>query len=499
MALLVGLGLVAPRAGRAEGEKPAPRPPVKLGKIPELRLAPRPALSGAQAKHIKDLIADLARLEKPDFGLSSTLSGDAFAPLPGQSRASTMLLTNHGLQPSGTLKELVALGPDALPFLLDALDDRTPTRIVIKHGGFLGMMSHAAEMRMNPANPTEATAYRARAGKPPREESEHVDSYTVKVGDVCFVAIGQIVGRGYQAVRYQPTACVVLNCPSHDPKLCALVRGIWKSKDARAKLFASLLADFCTEAAAGGDSSEAYAGSDYRCGAALRLLYYFPKEAAPLVAERLARLDVRKDADLDGYHSRCVANQVRSEDFINAVAWSKDQGVRAALVEVFRRAGSAEDLLAALPAVEDTALIRRRVEPMIDALPADEQGPYGDGYHLLLALAQRTPSTARVVFERYLRDASAQRCHTVCLVLRESKPEWDKALLGPLLMDRRTWGWTYAVKRGENEPRRPIRVCDEAALTLSLNHPVLKFTQVGEHADLDRQIAVIRAQLVEKR
>jgi hypothetical protein len=85
------------------------------------------------------------------------------------------------------------------------------------------------------------------------------------------------------------------------------------------------------------------------------------------------------------------------------------------------------------------------------------------------------------------------------LVLREVRVSWGKDLLHPILVDKRTWGWTYAVKPGKNEPRRPIRVCDEAAVTLSRNHAELKFIQSGEHADLDKQIAAIRAQLAKKK
>src|SRR5262249_24700842 len=132
-------------------------------------------------------------------------------------------------------------------FLLDALDDKTPTKVVVEHAGWFGVMTHAAEMRTNPVNPGEEAAYKARARKPRRNEpADYAKSYTVKVGDVCFVAIGQMVGRGYQAVRYQPTANIRLNCPAHDPKLCAEVRGVWRSKDPRANLFDSLLADYST-------------------------------------------------------------------------------------------------------------------------------------------------------------------------------------------------------------------------------------------------------------
>src|SRR6202023_1478015 len=102
---------------------------------------------------------------------------------------------------------------------------------------------------------------------------------------------------------------------------------------------------------------------------------------------------VGKDRDLDGFARRCAANGVRANYFLKAVVWSKELAVRAALVRVFKRAGDVDCVLAALPAVEDRALIRRRLEPLVAALPADEGGPYGKGYDLLTALGRRTPET----------------------------------------------------------------------------------------------------------
>jgi hypothetical protein len=492
---LVGSGAPAGAAG------PKPRAlPVKLGKLPDLRLAPRPPLTAVQARQIKDLIASLAELDRPDFGLSTTMAGDAFAPLPGQSQVRAFLLTDHRLEPSRALQTLVALGVDALPFLLDALGDQTPTRLTIKHEGGFGAMWHAAELPLNPVNPAEQAVYQARAKqpKPPADEMpQHVKSYTLKIGDVCFVAIGQIVGRSYQAVRYQPTKCIVLNCPAHDPRMRAEVQAIWKSRDARRMLFDSLRADYATETNYESDWWDT--AGNFQCGAALRLLYYFPRESAPLVADRLGKLDVGSSENLDTFRRRCVANGLRATYFIKAVAWCKEPPVRDALVGVFKRAEDVESMLAALPAVEDRDLIRRRLEAALAALPADEEGPYGHGFYILRALLQRTPREARVAFERYLRDPTAQRCHTACLVLREVKMSWDADVLGSLLGDKRSCGWTYAVDPAKNEPRRPIRVCDEAAVTLSQNHPELSFTQAGEHADLDRQIAVMRERLARKR
>jgi hypothetical protein len=105
---------------------------VRLGKIPEIALAPRPPLDAQRTARIKNSIADLAKIDSPDYGLSSTRSGEAFLPIAVQRQANTMVLTDHELKSSGALRTLVEMGPDSLPFLLDALDDKTPTKLIMK-------------------------------------------------------------------------------------------------------------------------------------------------------------------------------------------------------------------------------------------------------------------------------------------------------------------------------------------------------------------------------
>jgi hypothetical protein len=489
-------GQRTPPAATDGTQTDAPMFTVKLGKVPDLHLAPRSPVGEAQAKRIKSLIASLAMLDSPDFGLSTTLSGDAFSPVAGQTHTSLLLLTDHQVKPSEAVKALVSLGPDALPFLLDALNDKTPTKITVRHEGFVGAMWYGDELRLSPVNPAEETTFKARAAgrEDQRGKDERLKSYTVKVGDVCFVAVGQIVGRGYEAVRYKPTACIVINSPTHDAKLCADVRALWTSKDPARKLFDALLADYATEGIFNGESLDGWdIGSNLQCRAALRLLYYFPKETAPLIAARLDNLDVTRGKGANGYMRRDVANGVRAKDFIDAVAWCQEPAIKSSLAALFKRAEDVAFVLAALPAISDAELIRGRLEPLVNNLPPEEDGPDGDGYRLLVALGERTPSTAKPVFQRYLRDASPQRCHTVCLALAEAKPPWDSELLGPLLADKRPMDWTY--EPGKGRSRLPLRVCDAAASTLSKNHPELKFTLAGGHADLDKQIAVIQERL----
>lgn len=307
-------------------------------------------------KLIEDLIASLADVADPDFALSPTLHGRAFSPLEGQAKADALLITDHKITTSDALKRLVAIGPNALPALLAHLDDLTPTKLTISHDGAFGEMWFANELRGNPVNKTERAVIQSRP-KPDsvgsNVEDDGVELYTVKVGDVCLVAIGQITGRGYQAVRYQPTACIVLNSPTHDPELCAQVRAIWESNNPRQKLFDSLLLDYATRGKFNGESLDGWGvGSALQCESAMRLLYYFPGDTAALIAKRIDQFDVSRAGPLSaqqGQHSelerfiaREVANGARTDDFIAATMWSQHPKIRAAIRRVADRTDDKE-------------------------------------------------------------------------------------------------------------------------------------------------------------
>jgi hypothetical protein len=475
-------------------------PHVRRGKLPAIRLQRSITTSPQEEAQVKKLIADLAQIEHPDFGLSGTMGGVAFAPVAGSGKhLGGFLLTDHQLQTSESSRQLVALGPRALPFLLEALDDKTPTKLKQRHDGMFGGMFLCAEMDSNPTNSIEQDSI---ASLPKRErfsDNRAIRDYSVTVGDVCFVIIGQIVGRAYMAVRYQPTAIIVINSPVQEKGLAKTVREIWSSTNAAQRLFDSLLFDYATEGIFNGESLDGWSiASGLQCGAALRLLYYFPQETSGLIAERLARLDVRKPPEdrahwMDPY----LTNGVRAEEFIKAVAWSDAPNIRREILDIFKRTTDSELLLEALAGLDakDGALANNRLNQMIDLLPAEEMGPYGDGYKLLVALGEKLGSEAKPTFIRYLQNASLQRWRSMAQVLRRTRSEWAAELLSPALTNKRDFGWTYAVVPDQNEPRRPIRVCDEAAETISLSRPELPFKLAGEHEDLDRQIAAMRARL----
>ena len=106
-----------------------------------------------------------------------------------------------------------------------------------------------------------------------------------------------------------------------------------------------------------------------------------------------------------------------------------------------------------------TALIRDRLQAFLDALPAVEEGPYGDGYNLLEALAERLGEAAAPAFDRYLKDASA---HAAKVRRRLSEGqrvggEWCLTILGRRLDDRRpVEGYAYSVYHADRERVRRL-------------------------------------------
>jgi HEAT repeat protein len=312
---------------------------VRLGKVPSVKLESRAAVMDERRKCIKALIAKLAEIKDPDFGMSATLTGDALAPVSGQERAGMMVLTDHGIKTSDAFRSLVAMGPEALPYLLSALEDKTPTRL--KAGlSFATTFIGGSDVTGNPLNSSERRIVSREAVQDDNDDEAGMlqGPYTLKVGDVCFVAIGQIVGRPYRAASYIPSAMVSINSPVATKDLRDRVRAIWSSDDPARKLLDSLLIDYATEGLYNGKSFDTWhEGSDRQIQAALRLLYYFPKETAPLIAGRLRSFDVRQYPDDDGAAKRDVKNGVSTRDFIQAVAWCEAPEIREALADLAKR------------------------------------------------------------------------------------------------------------------------------------------------------------------
>ncbi len=227
--------------------------------------------------NVPALIDRLTEVAECGIGYSATVSGSAFSPLDGEGQIRTMLLFQEPPVRSETMRQLVRQGAAAVPHLLAHLNDRRPTRFTVRWGWgnavFLGE-PYGKDFDRNERTDKPPPA---KDDKEPRSAVGPPYRHTVTVGDLCFVAVGQIVNRNYNAVRYQPTACIVINSPTRSASLRKRVQAAWGGLT-REKHRASLVADFLRP-----DHEER------RIGACKRLAYYYPDALEPLALEFLAR------------------------------------------------------------------------------------------------------------------------------------------------------------------------------------------------------------------
>jgi len=149
------------------------------------------------------------------------------------------------------MRLLVRLGPAALPALLRHVDDARPTMLKV------GVTRDPSRVQIGGQGFSEEYESRAHQFDEDAFPSMFLDKcahrgcfigrwfnqpYTVRVGDVCFTLIGQIVNRHMIAARYQMTAFIVVNSPVETPDLAERVRSDWTGVG-RQELKAALLAD----------------------------------------------------------------------------------------------------------------------------------------------------------------------------------------------------------------------------------------------------------------
>jgi len=176
--------------------------------------------------------------------------------------------------------ELVRRGVESLPLLINHLGDKRSTKLDLgndpgNHRFFtFEYFSDEYDPKVRPILRPGAISGAARLARFASFDEETKDEfahsfrgeYTVRVGDVCYALVGQIVNRWLLAVRYQPTAITVINSPIESPALIDAVKRDWGGIDSRG-LMESLLTDVRAS-----DSPLLY-------GPALqRLRFYFPDE-----------------------------------------------------------------------------------------------------------------------------------------------------------------------------------------------------------------------------
>jgi ankyrin repeat protein len=167
---------------------------------------------------------------------------------------------------------LAKLGSKAVPALLDHLDDDRKTKIVIRSlGGFFSIEQDEGE-KAEDANEDRK-----------RKPFATATQYSLRVGDLCYVALGQIVNRTYTAVEYIPSGHISITSVPRSKKLRADLKKQWGNFSSE-KHLASLAKDLNSRKEKGDNDDDSA-----RVGASLRLAYYFPKEFESIAIEQLKR------------------------------------------------------------------------------------------------------------------------------------------------------------------------------------------------------------------
>lgn len=220
---------------------------------------------------ISSLIDRLPEIADGDIGYMPTMSGTGFLPL-GASRPGALLLGQRAPVSSDVLRDIVKLGAAAVPALVAHLDDQRTTKIAIIHEDCFGGMFFDDEYdynRQTTARPPEGV------NRNDRLAQDRPQEHRVTVGDLCFVALGQIVNRNFAAVRYQPTACIMINSPTYSEALCKAIRAEWSGLTPETHK-ALLIRDFL-------DPDH----EDRRIGACQRLGFYYRDALEPVALRQL--------------------------------------------------------------------------------------------------------------------------------------------------------------------------------------------------------------------
>jgi hypothetical protein len=208
---------------------------------------------------VTQLIDELVNVDAETSGLHGTAFFNDFIAEDAPAKFEGGVLGSVAPKRFPQMVELVRRGAGSLPLLIEHLDDRRPTKLTVggmleSPGGFFTFQYFGDEY-----DPKVKSSMRREFDPFPTKSFN--GKYTVKVGDVCYALIGQIVNRKLSAVRYQPSAILVVNSPIEAPILIAEVKKDW-GEIGYDGLLASLMAD-----ARAGIST-----------ALQRLRFYYPEE-----------------------------------------------------------------------------------------------------------------------------------------------------------------------------------------------------------------------------
>ncbi len=221
-------------------------------------------------REIDSLIDKLQEVSKFGIGYSTVSTGGEFLPQPDSKQTFAFQIADIVEDSSPILRGIVEKGVAAIPLLIQHLGDERKTAIPPVKA--LEWMSFADEFDFN-----RRTRLKAPNGVNRDTFGEkHPNNHQITVGDLCFVAIGQIVNRDFSCCRYQPSGGLVISSPTYSKPLRNQVtqdfNGLTEEKHKNL-----LIQDFLR-------SDQEFR----RIGAYRRLAFYYPSEVENLVLKQLS-------------------------------------------------------------------------------------------------------------------------------------------------------------------------------------------------------------------
>jgi hypothetical protein len=224
----------------------------------------------------EQLIDDLIEVGDEAPGASSLGDFDGFLATDETLEPTVLRMGARAPVVPGAMRELVRRGPAALGQLVFHIDDKRPTHLKTGGDGMLMGRMYVDEYEDRDHHFSSNWCF-GKDCKTVPSDAPPEDGYTVKVGDLCFTIIGNIVNRRLVATRYQPTGLFFVNSPVHTPALAQHVRADWGNTDALG-VEASLIRDV------------EGAGIQFEANRALaRLKFYFPEAYRSLSGVALER------------------------------------------------------------------------------------------------------------------------------------------------------------------------------------------------------------------
>jgi len=172
------------------------------------------------------LIDKLPEIAEIGYGYSATFGGSQFLPDKDSARIGVVLFGGPAPENSDVLEAIVRRGAKAVPALLKHLDDARETKIPPMSGILWTQFEDEYDYNRRTQKAPKGVN-KKRVGFDENQPPSHI----ITVGDLCFVALGQIVNRSFIATRYQPSLGLGGNSPTYSKTLCAAAREDFQNFD----------------------------------------------------------------------------------------------------------------------------------------------------------------------------------------------------------------------------------------------------------------------------